>query len=456
MIVGALAFSAAAHGQLKVGPARLEVSVSPAISPRTVVEIPPFGSVRAATHRGPLALVLRLEDIDIVRTTRMIGSGALSIPETISPDAAAEIPVSGIPALAWRLIGGGLAGSVFAAALVVLALRRRRAVVVLTAGLAFVLPAIVVATAYATWDITAFRAPTLRGSLVHAPQLLDVFSTRVADIERLKEQAGRLASNLSEYYADERSLASGGSLPGTYRVLHVSDLHLDPVGAELALSVARSYETSLVVDTGDLPILGADVESGVFSSLIGASVPRVYIPGNHDSPASLEALERLGVTVLASGTVEVDGLRIFGVSDPVSRGFGVEPEAALVRNAAEQASGRLRRSMRSGEATPDIVAVHNPLMESPFVGLVPIVLSGHSHSARLRIADGTVLLNSGTLGGMPYDPEKSERRPVPYGLSVLYFTMEPPRRLIAIDSISVYPTRSTTVSREVIDESLLP
>lgn len=456
LVAGVLAFSAAAHGEVTVGPARLAVSVSPASSPRTVVEIPPFGSVEAATHAGPLRLVVRLEELDVARTTRMLGSGALSLPETIGPEVASEIPVPGLPALAWRIVAGGLAAAGLAAALVALALRRRRAIVMLAAALSFAVPAIVMGAACATWDLAAFREPTLRGSLVHAPQLVDVFSTRVADIERLRDQAGALADDLSAYYADERSLASGGSLPGTYRVLHVTDLHLDPVGAELARSIARSYETSLVVDTGDLPILGADLEAVAFDSLIDVSVPRIYVPGNHDSPASLEALERLGVTVLTSGTVEVDGVRVFGVPDPVSRGFGVEPEPDLVDAAAARSFSALRRSMRSGEATPAIVAIHNPLMEDPFVGTVPLVVSGHTHSARLRVARGTVLLNSGTLGGMPYDPDASDRRVVPYGLSVLYFTAERPRRLIAIDRISVYPTRTSTVSREVIDGSLLP
>ncbi|MDZ4170290.1 MAG: metallophosphoesterase family protein [Coriobacteriia bacterium] len=454
--VGVIAFSSFAHGRLGVGPAQLEVFLSAATAPRTVVELPPFGSVEAPTHWGPVRLGVRLDEIDVVRTTRMIESGALSLPTTMGADAASGLPLRGLSALLWRLIGGGLLAAGLGGTLVALAFRRRRAVVALAIALSVAVPAAAVGTAYATWDIAAFRAPTLRGNLTYAPQLVNIFSTRVADIERLREQAAKVANDLATYYADERSLSSGGALPGTYRVLHVTDLHLDPVGAALSRSLARSYEASLVIDTGDLPILGTPVEASGFAALIDTSVPRLYIPGNHDSPASVAALESLGVTVLASGTVEAGGLRVFGVPDPISRGFGVEPDRGRIEAEAQQALLRLRASLRSGEATPDIVAIHNPQMERPFLGLVPLILSGHTHSARLYVTKGTVRLNSGTLGGMPYDAEASGRRPLPYSASVLYFTVEEPRRLIAVDRISVYSTRSTTVAREVIDESLLP
>lgn len=454
--LGTVALSAVAHGEFGVGPTRLAVSISPALAPRTVVEIPPFGSVDAPTHRGPVRLNVRLQEIDAIGASRMFKSGALPMSTTLGPETALGMPLTGVSALLWKLVGGGLLAAALAGALVALALRRRRAIVAVAVALSIALPASALGIAYATWEPSAFREPTLRGNLAYAPQLLDVFSTRIASIQRLRGQAVKVAGELAAYYANDRAFASGGALAGTYRVLHVTDLHLDPVGAELGKSIARSYAASLVIDTGDLPVFGAPVETQVFASLIDTSVPRLYIPGNHDSPASLAALSRLGVTVLRSGTVEVGGLRVFGVPDPVSRGFGHEPSKALVNGAAQQAFGRFEAAIRSGESTPDIVAIHNPLMEGPFVGQVPLILSGHTHSARFYVTRGTARLNSGTLGGMPYDPTAIGRKALPYSASMLYFTASEPRRLIAIDRIAVYSTQSTTVSREVIDESLLP
>ena len=456
VVIGVIAFSAAAHGELGVGPARLAISVAPATSPLTVVELPPFGSVEAVTHRGPVRLDVRVEAIDVADLQRLVASGALSTSETLAAASVADLPLTGFTALLWRVIGGGALAAALAGLLVGLALRRGRAVVALAVALAVAVPTAAVGIAYATWDASAFREPTLRGGLVYAPQLIDVFSTRVARIQRLRDQAVKVASDLAAYYANDRVLASGGALPGTFRVLHITDLHLDPVGAEFARSVARSYEASVVIETGDLPILGVPVETSVYASLVDTPVPLVYVPGNHDSPASLGALRKLGATVLTSGTVEVRGLRIFGVADPVSLGFGIEPDAVAVADAARLAFAQLKEALGSGEATPDVVAVHSPIMDAPFIGVVPLVLSGHTHVASFSIVRGTVLLNSGTLGGMPFDLKASGHTVLPYSASVLYFTAQKPRRLIAIDRIDVYPDRSTTVSRQVIDESLLP
>ncbi len=451
---GVAVFAGFAHGDVVVGPARLTVSAEPAMRPLTVVELPPFGSVEAPTHAGPVTIRVLLRELDVARATRMIESGEVALPMALDAEAARGLPIS--TASLWRSLAVGFTFAVAAGALVALAMRRRLWVVGVAAACAALVPAIAIGAVAATWDVAAFREPTLRGSLTYAPQLVDVFSTRVADIGQLRDQAAKVAEDLSAYYADDRSLDTGGPLPGTHRVLHVTDLHLDPVGAQLASSIARSYEASLVVDTGDLPILGAEVEARAFASLVDTSVPRVYVPGNHDSPASVAELRRLGVTVVESGTVTIDGIAIYGVPDPISRGFGVEPDVGKVNDIARAAFARLESALASGEATPQIVAIHNPQMELPFVGTVPLILSGHTHSVRLYDSKGTVRLNSGTLGGMPYDPEASNRKPLPYSASVLYFTAEEPRRLIALDRIAVYPTRSTTVSRDVIDESLLP
>jgi predicted phosphodiesterase len=455
VVAGVLAFSAAAQGRLDVGPARLVISVVPATAGQTVVELPPFGAVSAPTHAGPVRLDVRLEEIDIVGAARFARGRALSVPATLGPDAVEILPVTGLSALLWRMLGGGALAAALAGLVVALALRRKRLVVAIAVALAVAVPGIAVGVAYGTWNVSAFREPTLRGNLAYAPQLVDIFSTRVANIRRLRDEAAVLASNLAAYYADDRSLASGGAMPGTFRVLHITDQHLDAVGAELARSISRSYETSLVIDTGDLPISGINVETSVFASLVDTTVPHVYVPGNHDSPASIAAVKQLGVRVLATGMTEVRGLRIFSVRDPTSYGFSLEPDPAPIEAAARSAFAQMQALMRSGEATPDIVAVHNPLMQAPFIGFVPLIVSGHTHAASFSVQRGTVLLNSGTLGGISYDPEANARDPLPYSASVLYFTAELPRRLIAIDRISVYPQRSTTVTRELIDESLM-
>jgi predicted phosphodiesterase len=456
--VGLLAFWAvASSAPLDVGPARLDISVRPSMAARTVVHVPPFGTVSATTHKGPVELRVRIDEIDVEGTRALISDSSLPTSGVLSGRMPPQLPVRRLPQAIARILGGGLFAALAAAALVAFAARRSRLVVAVACGMTLLAIALPLSVAASTWDVTAFKEPTLRGGLSYAPGLVEIFSTRVANIEKLRGQAEKVARDLSSYYADERAIGAGGSMAGTYRVLHITDQHLDPVGAELAAELARSYGVSLVIDTGDISIFGAEIEGQAIESLVATSVPRVFVPGNHDSQVTVDVMRAIpGVTVVETGTVEVDGLRIFGVADPFSRGFGLEPEPTAIADATLVAFERFSAGLRSGEATPDIVAIHNPAMEKPFIGQVPLILSGHTHAARAYRSQGTLRLNSGTLGGMPYDPATSGRKVVPYGASVLYYTSAVPRRLLAVDEIAVFSDRSTTVRRTVFDDPVIP
>ncbi len=455
--VAVAVFALLAHARTDVGPLRVSVAVKPALAGVTVVELPPFGDITARTHAGPVAVTARVDQVDVEKARSLLESSALTAAAADPEAALAQAGSGAVWPLGLRIVTLGLLGALAAAALVALAARRSRGTVAVAVATAAAVILVPIGVAAATWDARAFREPVLHGALGYAPQVVDGLSTRLASIERLRAQALQVADDVAGYYADDRSIAQGGSLEGTMRVLHVSDLHLDPVGAALGGQLARSYEATLVIDTGDLPVFGDPFEGQAVQRLVDTSVRRVYVPGNHDSPATVAVIRALpNTSVLDSGTVDVAGLTIFGVPDPVSRSFGHEPDKALVADEAAQAFRSLEALMRSGEATPDIVAVHNPAMEGPFIGIVPVILSGHTHSARSYTSKGTLRLNSGTLGGMPYDPVGTGRDAVPYSASVLYYTAQEPRRLIAVDRIAVSPDRSTTVTRQIIDESLLP
>ena len=455
-VLAVTAFALTARSSAEVGPATLVVSAAPALRGASVVELPPFGEVRAKTHSGPVRIVARVERIDIAKARALIETAT---PVTALGDVGFDdvgmdaSSTRGLPGALWRATLLGSLAAFGVAALVLLAARRSRVVVVGGLLAVLVIVGVPMGVATSTWSAAAFREPTLTGGLAYLPALADVFSYRVARIERLRTQAAKVANSLAAYYADDRSLATGGMLPDTYRVVHVTDLHLDAVGAELAANIARSYEASLVIDTGDAPILGVEPEAALLASLLPTDIPRVYVPGNHDSPATIAALAKLpGVTVLTSGTVEIDGLRIRGIADPVSRDFGVEPDAARLELMTAAAFAALERDLASGETTPDILAIHNPAMERPFIGFARVILSGHTHSARMYVSGGTIRLNSGTTGGMPYAPESSGRRRLPHGASVLYYTRELPRTLVAVDRIEIHADRTTTVSRRVFTE----
>lgn len=468
VVVAALLAAALIAIPVRVGPVRMTARMGFGLSGETVVRIPPFGLARARTHVGPARLVVTVDDVDLAAARKLLErplAADLEQLPSIAPMGKSNPTVSEVVELETRSAVNNIVGLVLAvaalaaaiAAAIVLALRRRPAVIAITVGVAFAAVVFAALLGVATFQEKALNEPVLEGALAYVPQLESVFTTRLRVIERLRDQVRGVADQIAAYYADPRSIAAGGGLPGTYRVIHVADQHLDPVGTQFARSLAQSYDASLVIDTGDLVITGSDPEFRLLPSLVITSAPVVFVSGNHDNAQVLDALEGFkNVTVATSETVVVDGLRIYPIPDPQGDTPELTPVPSEVRDATRDAAERLRALEDAGFPRPDIVALHNPLAEKNLFGLTPLILSGHTHSERLYISKGTVRLNSGTVGGMPYDPVVTSRARLPHSASVLYYTPTLPRQLIAIDRISVSPERATTLTRQVIDESLLP
>lgn len=449
-VAGLFAFAGFAHDSFEVGPARISVTVSPALGPSTTLGVPPFGSLSARAHLSPLALALSLDEVDIPRLQTLADEG---IPDASVIDGWTSDIRTGFV----RAISRGLVAALFAGAFTGWSLKRSRRAVLYSAGVAVLVPTFLVLLAVMTFNVDGFKTPTFRGAVAYAPSLIELVQRRAEDVESLRDQVDKLATDLSRYYDSPQSFASGGALEGTYRVLHVSDLHLDPVGLELAEQLAQEFSVSLVIDTGDINHYGSPVEAAVVASQIPTDVPRVFIPGNHDSPAVIAALRELpNVRVLDGVSEAFDGMVVFGVGDPASAGIDPEPDLDAVDSLADEQSDALRESIESGAPTPTVVAVHSGRMARPFDGLAQIVLAGHTHEPELERMDESWYLNSGTTGGIHFSRMRPEPH-IPHGASILYFTNSRPHRLIAIDQIEVFGLASqSSLKRTVIDESLLP
>jgi len=467
ILVGVAASTLLVSRTFDLGPLTLVARPAVGLTGRTTLSVPPFGEASAETHAGPARLSMTVDSVDVPAVQRLIAREIDPEPGTILQQQAA-VAEAAMPSVIENELEG-LRGEIISlvvltalaasavACVVLLALRRRAVVLTIGAALAFLLVMGSAGVAAATFDPRNFASPKLEGALSYVPRLQTLFSARLSSIEQLRGQVSKVANDLAAYYADPRSIAAGGGLPGTFRVLNVSDLHMDPVGAQLASSLARSYDASLVIDTGDLGIAGSTQEAALLPSLVVTSAPVVFVPGNHDSALISQALDALpNVTVATTGTVMAEGLRIFPVPDPAGASPGVEPDRAAIRIATQRAARRIAEQQESGLPGPDIIALHNPVAERSLVGLAPVILSGHTHSGRLyRDATG-IRLNPGTLGGMPYDPVVTGRDRLPHGASILYYTPELPRKLIAVDRISVGVDGTTTLNRTVIDSTLLP
>ena len=255
--------------------------------------------------------------------------------------------------------------------------------------------AVLLAATWAPYDLDAFREPRFEGELARAPGLIAAAERNLRDLETVRDRIETVSDRLAELYA-----ASVGELPGgaagETSILHVSDLHLNPLGAQLVVDLAGDLAVDAILDTGDLTTFGFAVEARVGEILARAPVPYLVVPGNHDSAQNREQLAAIdGLTVVDGAVVEVGDLRILGVGDPT---FTASNELSTAQ-ANERKLVLAERVAEVVEAEdPDVLAVHDARQASASTGAVPLVVAGHTHERSERVEDGTRLLTVGSTG----------------------------------------------------------
>ncbi len=391
---------------------------------QTVFVAPPLGTVSAATHETPVRLELGLSRIDVTALEKQISNGLVQT-EMISQ---IEDDLRG---LVIRLIMQILLGSAIAGLLVAAMLPRRRlGNFVWAAGGSCLVAAGVVGITIATFDDRAFEEPTFSGALTRAPEVLDTFQRGSASLDALSSHYENLAGRISELMS-LTSLDRTTEALGEETILHVSDIHSNPLGLEIVKRLARTFEVDAVVDTGDLTSFGEPLETHVVSLLDNLNTPYYFVPGNHDSPANrVEIDTRSEAILLDQDTVNVGGVEILGWADPT---FTADNDLTT----EEGNDLRLAEAEEVAEETvalgPDVLAVHDVRLAEQAIGEVPLVLSGHQHERSLELRDGTLILSVGSAGAtglgsflietdLPYEAEVVHFRDgLPYAIDYVSF-----------------------------------
>lgn len=374
--------------EVEVGPARIS-GQGVLGSGQTTLRISPLGTVQASTHRSIIAVGLSVTELDINALSQTFSSDANRA------EAVAQVETdlrSLASALGLRLLlGGVVAGAVVMA---ILPKRRRRYIAAGAAG-GLIAGAAAIGMTAATFNVDAFREPRFTGALTRAPVVLEALDDRSLTLDQVRSRYSNAASRLSgllellaEPDLDPRVDATA--------ILHISDVHSNPIGLEIALQLVDRFGVDAVLDTGDLTNFGLSVEQSISRLVSRFGVPYFFVPGNHDSDGVQRALAATpGVTVLDRVTAEVAGATILGWPDPTYTNWNRLPpdEAAEVR---EDEASAVAAAVRREE--PDILAVHDHRVAEGSFGMVPFVLSGHYHRQILEEHQGTYLLAVGTTG----------------------------------------------------------
>jgi predicted MPP superfamily phosphohydrolase len=439
-----------------IGPFTTELQVTPSLVGDAEVQIPPLGALHLDSHEGPAHLTVRFNQLDPRRTEALIND-----PNGVaraSQDAVDDV-TDGAIKLSLRTLAVAVLATLALSALIFRDTRR----VAWSGAFALVIAFTSLSAAVGTFRVNALEEPRYEGLLVNAPAVIGD-ARRIANrYDQYAAQLQKLVTNVGEIYTTVSTLPVYQAEPGTTRVLHVSDLHLNPTAWSIIDTVVDQFAIDVVIDTGDINDWGSEPEASYLAPISRLGVPYVYVQGNHDSALTADAVRRqANAVVLNNATTTVAGLTIAGIADPR---FTPDKESSPTGSGASKqtvervigAGSRLAETIRAAPRPVDVALVHDPASAGPLSGSCPLVLAGHTHQRQVRTlppvqgAPPTTLLVSGSTGGAGLRGLQGDE-PVPLSLSILYF--DPDRVLQAHDDIQVGGTgqAQVTLERHVIDD----
>ncbi|XVQ11439.1 metallophosphoesterase family protein [Spirillospora sp. CA-255316] len=399
-----------------VGPTDVSLLLRPHLGGGTTIQIPPLGALHLDTHWGPISLEARVTELRPQPARDLIENqtGLDNLTDQISDQLRHGVIVLLLRATVLALTFSFLAG-------LVLFRSWRRALLSMGSTAAGML-ALTLLT-WLTFNPQAVAEPRYTGLLANAPQVVGDARSIVERFSAYRAQLARLVGNVSKLYAATSTLPTYEPDPSTLRVLHVSDIHLNPAAWSVIRSVSTQFQVNLIVDSGDLTDHGSKPEDRFADDIESLKVPYVFVRGNHDSMGTQRAVDRQkNAVVLDDKLQEVAGLRVYGVGDPRFTPDKTTRDDNLGADQLRLKGSQLAQKLRASGTIPDLVVAHDPNEGEGFSGSTSIVLSGHGHKRATRLLpSGTRLFVQGSTGGAGLRGLEHEE-PTPIELSVLYFS----------------------------------
>lgn len=439
MIAGAVGFALQPAVSGDLGPGT--VSVEPSLrGGDTVVALPPLGEMVADTHDGPLSFAARVDRIDLDRASVLVRDRdpGTALRDQIEGDLGPLLRSLARQSLAVAVASGVVAG---------LLLPRRRVRYVATVVIGSMLfVGVGGAVALRSFEPRSFDQPRFEGDLARAPDIVSTVQRHVDDVSVVEGRLEILADRIVGLYRTIEGDA--GAVRSDTTILHVSDLHSNPLGIELVEETAERFDVDAIIDTGDLTSFGADVELAVVDRIARIDTPYFVAPGNHDHGDIRRALDAAGVAVLDGDVVEIGGVEVLGVADPTFTAANTLSRRQYLRRisiGAEEVRGLVLRTR------PDVVAVHSERMLARSLGQFPVGIVGHLHKPGLEYQGGSAVAAAGSAGATGVGALMTDED-LPYQMQLLHFDDD--ARLEAIDRLEFQGTDGEfQLERVLIDAS---
>ncbi|MDI3534135.1 MAG: hypothetical protein PWQ82_500 [Thermosediminibacterales bacterium] len=444
-LIGVLVF-VHIFGEYSARISAFEIKLSSKFStrPATNVNIPPIGRITAITHKTPLQINITLTNVnlDVIKDILLSSPDKLAIFNDIKNEAGKIIKIYIL-----KLLFLSFLGAVFAA----YAANLKAIKYVFFYGLIGLLfMAAMVSLTYYTYDYNAFSNPEYTGILKAAPWMMGLAEEALSKVNELGDRMEIMAENIYTLFEKIDELKPLGlNEKERIKVLHVSDIHNNPVAMDFIEDIVESFKADIIIDTGDITDFGTPLEAELLTRIEKLKIPYIFIPGNHDSPIITEKMKTLkNVVVLKEDLVKVKGLKIFGVQDPSADYNDIKPPDGFILDTFTE---NIINTMENINTPIDIAATHNPVIAKKIFKNKKVVLFGHTHSFGIENIDGSVFVNAGTSGAAGIRGLQTQKE-IPYSVVLLYFDINESPKLVAADIIKVYNLkRGLTLERVLID-----
>jgi predicted phosphodiesterase len=422
-----------------LGPGRVEVSASFRGSSGTVVEVPPLGRVSAPTHSTAVGVDVRLVELDVEALQQDLDD--FDQVEQVRDEIEDQLP-----GLLRRALLGGVLRAAALGALVGLLLPARRwwHPVLGAAGAALVVVAALAGVAR-SFDATAFNEARYDGALSRAPAVFAAVQRHVDGLGDVQDRVATVSAQLEDLFATAAGSTAAGP-DADVTILHVSDIHSNPLGVEVAGQLADAFDVEAILDTGDLTSFGLPVEARIAEQIADIGHPWYLVAGNHDSDEVRQALADAPNITVVDGEVDIAGLTVLGIPDPTFTAHNeIDTDESNARK--EELAGAVAAITRSID--PDVLAVHDLRQAQEVDGDVPLVVAGHVHETTSAVGEqGTRFLTVGSTGATGLG-SFTVQTDLPYEAELLRFDGG---QLVAIDRIRVRGLDGAfEIEREVIE-----